>query len=114
MKGEILAAEASVAEARLRLQQTREAAQFDVQQAIMGIEQAQSAWLASVGTAEQAQRGYDIAEVRYREGISTQIELSETRVQLQQALANRAQAARDLQVARVRLALLRDLPLRVP
>jgi outer membrane protein len=111
VKGEVMAAEAGVAEARLRLQQTREAAQFDVQQALMGMEQAQSAWLASVGTADQAQRGYDIAEVRYREGISTQVELSETRVQLQQALANRAQAARDLQVARVRLTLLRDLPL---
>ncbi len=111
VKGEILAAEAGVQEARLRLQQTREAAQYDVQLALTQFEQAQSAWLASVGTAEQAQRGFDIAEVRYSEGISTQIELSETRVQLQQALANRAQAARDLQVARVRIALLRDLPL---
>jgi outer membrane protein TolC len=64
-----------------------------------------------VGTAEQAQRAYDIAEVRFREGISTQLELSETRNQLQQALANRAQAARNLQVARKRLELLPYLPL---
>ena len=49
--------------------------------------------------------------MRYREGISTSLELSESRILLQQALANRAQAARDLQVARVRLALLKDLPL---
>ncbi len=111
IKGEIMAAEAGVEEARLRLRQTREAAELDVQQAIMQLGEAQAAWQASVGTADQAQRGYDIAEVRYREGISTQIELSETRVQLQQALANRARAARDLQVARTRLALLRDLPL---
>lgn len=111
VRGEILAAEAGVQEAQLRLQQTREAAQLDLQQSIMQLEQAQSAWLASVGTAEQAQRGYDIADVRYREGISTQLELSDTRVQLQQALANRAQAARDLQVARVRLTLLHELPL---
>lgn len=111
VKGEIMAAEAGVEEARLRLQQTREAAQLDMEQSIMQLEQAQSAWQASIGTAQQAQRGYDIAEVRYREGISTQIELSETRVQLQQALANRARAARDLQVARVRLSLLRDLPI---
>ena len=59
---------------------------------------------------EQAQRAYAIAEVRYREGISTQTELSDARLLLQQAEANRAQAARDLQVARVRSALLRDLP----
>jgi outer membrane protein TolC len=54
---------------------------------------------------------YQIAEIRYREGISTQTELSDSRLQLQDAQANRAQAARDLQVARVRLVLLKDLPL---
>ncbi|MBA2627885.1 MAG: TolC family protein, partial [Gemmatimonadales bacterium] len=62
------------------------------------------------GTVEQAQRAYAIAEVRYREGISTQTELGDARLLLQQALANRAQAARDLQVARVRMTLLPDLP----
>ncbi len=54
---------------------------------------------------------YEIAELRYREGLSTQLELSDARLLLQQAQANRAQAARDVQVARVRLALLPDLPL---
>ncbi len=49
--------------------------------------------------------------MRYREGISTQLELTESRILLQQAQANRAFAARNLQVARVRLALLHDLPL---
>jgi hypothetical protein len=39
------------------------------------------------------------------------VELSDSRILLQQAQANRALAARNLQVARVRLALLRDLPL---
>jgi outer membrane protein TolC len=73
--------------------------------------EAEAAWEASAGTAEQAQRAYGIAEVRYREGISAQVELSESRLLLQQAQANRAQSARDLQVARIRLALLRDLPL---
>lgn len=109
--GDLLAAEASVKEAKLRLQQAQEGASLDARQSVAQLEQAEAAWQASVGTAEQATRSYDIAEVRFREGISTQIELSETRVQLQQALANRAKAARDLQVARVRLQLLRDLPL---
>jgi outer membrane protein TolC len=43
--------------------------------------------------------------------VSTQLELSDSRLLLQQAEANRAQAARDLQVARARVALLPDLPL---
>jgi len=49
--------------------------------------------------------------VRFREGLSTQLELTESRLLLQQARANRAQAARDFQVARLRLTLLKDLPL---
>jgi outer membrane protein TolC len=73
--------------------------------------QARAAWQASQGTAEQATRAYSIAEVRYREGISTQIELNDARILLEQSVANRALAARNLQVARVKLALLPNLPL---
>ena len=111
VRGEILAAEASVVEAQQRLRQAQEGAVLDARSSAARLTEAEAAWQASVGTAEQAQRAYEIAEVRFREGISTQLELSETRVQLQQALANRARAARDLQVARKRLELLRDLPL---
>jgi outer membrane protein TolC len=60
---------------------------------------------------QQATRAYEIAELRYSEGVSTQLELTDARLLLQQAQSNRAQAARDVQVARVRLALLPDLPL---
>ena len=73
--------------------------------------EAEAVWQAAAGTAEQAQRAYEIAEIRFREGISSQLELLEIRVQLQQALANRAKSARDVQVARKRLELLRNLPL---
>ena len=111
VRGEELAAQAGVIEAEQQLQMAREGAALDVQQAVAQFEEAVSAWQASQGTAEQATRAYSIAEVRFREGISTQLELSETRVQLQQALANRARAARDLQVARVRLQLIKDLPI---
>jgi outer membrane protein TolC len=111
LRGEIMAAEAAFEESRYRLAMAREAAALEARLNVEQLEAAQAAWLASVGTAEVAQRAYEIAEVRFREGLSTQVELSESRVQWQQALANRAQAARDLQVAQVRLALLRDLPL---
>ncbi|MCC6244716.1 MAG: TolC family protein [Gemmatimonadaceae bacterium] len=111
IRGDILAAEASVIEAQERLKQAQEGASLDARSSAARLLEAEATWQASVGTAEQAQRAYAIAEVRFREGISTQLELSETRVQLQQALANRARAARDLQVARKRIELLRDLPL---
>ena len=52
----------------------------------------------------------EIANVRFTNGVSTQLELSDARLSLQLAEANRTQAARDLQVARARVALLPNLP----
>ena len=111
IRGENKVAGANVTEARARLQQTREFAALDARQSVAQLEQAAATLAASSGTAQQATRAYTIAEVRYREGLSTQLELTESRVLLQQARANRAQAARDFQVARLRLTLLKDLPL---
>jgi outer membrane protein TolC len=107
------AARASLEDSRLRLQQTRELAEVDLRNVVTTYKAAQAAYDASSGTTQQAQRAYEIAQVRYREGISTQTELADSRLLLQQAEAQRAQAARTLQVARLRLAVLRDLPLGV-
>ncbi|HEY2897871.1 MAG TPA: TolC family protein [Gemmatimonadaceae bacterium] len=104
-------ATAGLQQARAQLQQTRELAELDALNALNKLKAAQAQMNASRGTAEQAARAYQIATVRYKEGISTQTELNDAQIQLQQAEANRATAARDLQVARMRLALLRDLPL---
>ena len=111
IRGENVVAKSNVAEAKARLQQTREFASLDARQAVAQLQQAVATLAASGGTAEQATRAYSIAEVRFREGLSTQLELTESRLLLQQARANRAQAARDFQVARLRLTLLKDLPL---
>jgi len=111
IKGDQLVAEANLHEAQARYDQLREFAALDSRVTINNLLQAAAAWEASQGTAEQATRAYSIAEVRYKEGISTQIELNDARILLEQAVANRALAARNLQVARVKLALLPDLPL---
>jgi outer membrane protein len=111
IKGEVEAARANVEQARLRLKQTRERAELDARSAHLQLEAALAAWDASAGTEEQAARAYQIAELRYREGLSTQTELNDLRIQLAQAESTRAQAARDLQLARIRLALLPALPL---
>ncbi len=111
VKGDVAVARAGLEQARLQLQQTRELAQLDARNTQLQLQAAAAAWGASAGTEEQADRAYQIAGIRYREGISTQTELNDLRIQLAQAQANRAQAARDLQVARMRLALLPSLPL---
>ncbi|HMG71818.1 MAG TPA: TolC family protein [Gemmatimonadaceae bacterium] len=111
IKGDQLVAEANLREAQARYDQVREFAALDSRVTINNLLQARAAWEASKGTAGQAARAYSIAEVRYKEGISTQIELNDSRILLEQAVTNRALSARNLQVARVKLALLPDLPL---
>lgn len=111
LRGDRLVAEANLTEAQQRLQQTREGAALDALLALTALEQAQASYLASVGTDTQAAQAYRIAEVRFQEGISTQLELTEVRVQLEQARLQRVNAARDLEIAKLRLALLKDLPL---
>jgi len=111
LRGQAMVAEAAVKDAEARYEQVREAASLDALQAHALLQQAQAALAASQGTTGQATKAYTIAEVRYREGLSTQVELNDSRLLLQQAAANSALAVRNMQVARMRVALLRDLPL---
>jgi outer membrane protein TolC len=111
VRGEVLSAEANVNEARAQLEQVRELAELDTRSAYSQLEAARATWEASSGTVEQAERAYQIAEIRFREGISTQLELTDARILLEQSRTNRASAARDLQVAQARVALLPYLPL---
>lgn len=109
--GEVMKARADAVSAQARLDQTNELADLDARQAQAGLDAAAAQWDATDGAVEQAQRAYEIADLRFGEGVSTQIELSDARLQLERALVNRAQAARDLAVAKTRIALLASLPL---
>jgi len=111
VSGQIEVAQANLDEARARLDQSRELAALDTRVALNQLTAAEAAFAASRGTAEQARRAYAIDQIRYREGISTQTDLTQSRLLLEQAEANRAQSARDLAVARARVALIRDLPI---
>jgi outer membrane protein len=110
LTGDRMVAEANLAEAKQSLDQVKELAALDARTALAQLEQADASYAASVGTDTQAARAYAIAEVRFREGISTQVELQQSRTQYEQARLNRVLAARDLEVARLRVALLKDLP----
>jgi outer membrane protein TolC len=112
--GDVDYAKADVYEARARLRQTEERARLDTYDATRQLEAAHANLTATAGTVAQAQRAYDIAELRYGQGVSTQLELSDARLQLQTARANRARASRDVQVATVRIALLPLLPISTP
>ncbi len=109
--GSVKVARAGLDDSRLRLVQTRERAALETREAAERRRAAEAQWMASQGTVEQAERAHAIAALRYREGVSTQTELADARLLLEQARANRATAARDLQIARVRVALQEHLPL---
>jgi outer membrane protein TolC len=109
-RGDEMAARAELERAQLERRQVEELAALDTRSAWAELVAARATWEASAGTVQQAQRAYEIANVRYGAGVSTQLELSDARLQQQQAEANRARAARDLQVARAHVALLPDLP----
>lgn len=111
LAGERAVAEADLSAARAQLQLVREAALLDARDASLRLRSAAAVWESGAGTVEQARRAYEIAEVRHREGISTQLELNDARLLLQLAEAERAVAERNLRVARARVALLADLPL---
>ena len=109
--GQVEVAQANLDESRARFNQARELAALDTRVALNQLQAAEAAFNASRGTAQQAQRAYGIDQIRYREGISTQTDLTQSRLLLEQSLANRALSARDLAVARARVALIRDLPI---
>jgi outer membrane protein len=98
------AAEALLAEAAAQAAEADMRARSDV-----GVASATLA--ASARSSGLARRAYEIAEVRYQQGVSTYLELADARLALDQAQINQASAARDLQVARVREVLLPSLPL---
>jgi len=110
LKAGELNARANLAEAEAQLKQARELSVLDAATALEDVAAAEAVLEASAGTIEQADRAYQIAELRNREGLSTQLELSDSRLALQVAQVNRARAARDVQVARARVALLPNLP----
>jgi outer membrane protein len=111
---DIDAARADLSEAEAQLEQTVEGARLDSEDALGQLRAARATWEATAGTVEQAERGYDIARLRYREGVSIQLEVENARLLLEQARVNRAQAARDLWVAQTRVELLPVLPLGAP
>lgn len=110
-RGDEAVARAELEQARAQRQQVEELANVDSRSALAELLAARASWEATAGTVQQAQRAYQIANVRFTNGVSTQLELSDARLSLQQAEANRTLAARDLQVARARIALLPNLPI---
>ncbi len=109
--GSVDMAEAAVEQANARMEQAREAAAMDSRVAFDALHSAEANLRSTASTASEAKRAYDIAAVRFQQGISTEVELNDSRIQEEQARENSARAVRNYQVARAKLSLLKNLPL---
>ena len=89
---EVDAAQAEVRTANLQLEQLREGVRLEYEQALGELQRAQAQIAAVARTVEQAQRVYELTELRYREGLATQLDVSNARLSLQQARINQVQA----------------------
>jgi len=107
----VRSSEADLASARAQLANASEISQVELAQAQAAVASSATQLETSTRTVQQAQRAYQIAELRFQQGASTHLELVDTRVQLEQSLLGQARAAHDLRVARVRLTLLPALPI---
>jgi outer membrane protein len=110
--GAIARAEAELERARAERDGARETVALEVAQARAEVRRAWSLLSARHETVRQAEQALHLASVRYANGLTTQLELSDARVLRQQAQVNEVQGMRDYLVAMASLerALGRPLP----
>src|SRR5690606_34107687 len=97
-------ARVALEQSRLQLSQLQESVQLQYEQAWGERERARETIAAREATVAQAQRVYDLTVLRYEEGLATQLEVSQSRLELLQAVTNRAEASADYHLADAGLA----------
>lgn len=93
------AAHAQLRQAQVQHEQLRDVVRIQYQQALGEFERGKAQVDAAARTATAAQKVYDLTELRYREGLATQLDVSSARLALQQARINEAQAYHDAYAA---------------
>lgn len=88
---------------QLQLEQLRENVTLQFQQTRGEREQALTSLYAQQRTVEQAQRVYDLTVLRFDQGLSTQLEVTDARLALLRAKTNVAQAITDYRIADAQL-----------
>jgi outer membrane protein len=92
---EVDAAQAQVRQAELQAEQLRQGVRLEYEQAQGELESARASIAAASRTVSQATRVYELTELRFTEGLATQLDVSDARLALQQARMNEANAYHD-------------------
>ncbi len=101
-KARVTQARADVEAAEVTEQQVREGVALEVKQAILSMEESAERMEAAAKNVEQAQEALRLAKVRYREGVSTPLEVTDAQAVLTQAETNLVNARYDYLLARAR------------
>jgi outer membrane protein TolC len=112
-KGALDLAQAQAKIAEISLSQARENASLEVSRARNELTRAVAAFSARQENSAQAAEAFQLAEMRYQRGLSTQLEVSDAQYQLLTARSTEAKATFDLYLAVADLARVRgrDIPL---
>lgn len=92
-------AQAQANEVLHQMDNTRQLIELEVQQATLRMQDARERIAARKKSVTQAQKAYDIAEVRYENGVGTQLELFDARLALNRTKINYLQAIYDYNIA---------------
>jgi outer membrane protein TolC len=111
--GSIQRATAELHQAEVRRVETQQAVELEIERARHEVRRTLSVMLARGGTVSLAKRAYHLASVRYTNGLSTQLEVSDARLQMLTTEGRAVLAARDYRVALAQLqhALGRSIPM---
>ena len=112
--GAVERAQATLDLTRAQRDQTTELVGLEIEKARAELQRAQSLVAARRLTVRQAMRAHHLASVRYTNGMSTQLEVSDARLIAQRAAADEVQATRDYRLALAELehALGRPVPVK--
>lgn len=97
--GQVNQARAELLQAQYQKDQLEDGVRMEVKEAVLNLKKAKEKIEAQSKTVQQAEKGLHIAEVRYANGISTQLELMDAQLALTQARTNYAQALYEYTVA---------------
>ncbi len=97
-------AEEQLKQVRLFAQQITELVALDVWQAVLALEEAQAKLASTDKTIEQAEEGLRLAQLRYKAGVGTTLEITDARTALTVAETNHVNAIYSYQIAEARLA----------
>jgi len=103
IEGQVQQAQAALATAQAGRDRTRELVLIEADEARSELDRSLSTLLARRTTVRQARRAFELANVRYLNGMSTQVEVTDARLQFRSAEVNEVSATRDYLVSLARL-----------